>query len=104
MATESILFGEALQASAQVWLDELGKTDRNSLQALIELAVTERTRLSDCLDKLNPGQPVANALADFNRLRSRLNKVAKGENSTSSDLGLRLEGSKDKGPPSERLC
>ena len=104
MSTHHVLFGDALRSSAQPWLDELGKSDRDRLLALFDLAIDEKTRLSDCLTRLYPGTETTRALADLTRLRMRLNDAADGSPPTKPDLGFRFHvDSKKKNPPTERF-
>ena len=103
MTTNHVLFGESLRSSAEPWLEELGKSDRDRLLALFGLATAEKTRLSDCLTKLFPGQEATRALADLTRLRKRLNDAADGDKHTKPDLGFRFHvDTKKKNPPTER--
>ena len=90
------LFDDSLREVAKPWLEELGKSDRGRLQNLINLSITEKTRLSEVLAKLFPGEDIQTALANLNRLRNRLNDV--GE-----PLGLSCRvDTKKKSPPEER--
>lgn len=98
------LFGEALRNSVGPWLDELGKSDRERLEKLIDLSITERIALSECLKALYPRVAEQKALADFTKLRKRANDAADGGDGR-PDLGFRLNvDSKKKTPPSQRAC
>ena len=90
------LFGDSLREAAKPWLEELGKSDRDRLQKLLNLSITEKTRLSEVLAKLFPGEDTQTALANLNRLRNRLNDVG-------GPLGLSFKvDTKKKSPPEER--
>src|SRR5689334_16347934 len=100
-ATPHPLFGDALRAAAAPWREELGKSDRERLDALIDLAVTERIRLSDCLAKLFPDNETKKAQTALTSFRKRLNDAAA---EAKPRLGLRFEvDTKKKNPPAERL-
>ncbi|HTI70514.1 MAG TPA: TIR domain-containing protein [Candidatus Limnocylindria bacterium] len=105
MGQESRLFGPALVSATRTWLTELGKSDRDRLDTLVKMAVTDRIRVSDCLAKLFPELNTQKSLAAFTSLRMRLNGVAKGDGVSQHDLGLRFEiDSQKQSPPSERTC
>ncbi len=91
-----ILTGSALRSAATGWLEELGKSDRDRLQYLINLPDKEgKLRLSDCIVATGLGD-----LPNFTAFRTRVNQVAE-ENA----MNLRIEvDSKKKNPPTERLC
>ncbi len=103
MPTPPRLFGEALRAAAAPWREELGKSDRDRLDALLGLAVREHIPLSDCLAALFPGTETRKAQTALTSFRKRLNDAAKGEGR--ADLGLRFQvDTKKQNPPTERLC
>ncbi|MGZ3458538.1 MAG: TIR domain-containing protein, partial [Archangium sp.] len=103
MSANPVLFGEALRSAAVPWGEELGKSDRDRLNALLGLAVREQIRLSDCLTALFPGVETRKAQTALASFRKRLNDAAKGEGR--ADLGLRfLVDTKKQNPPDERLC
>ena len=43
------LYGEALRAAVGPWKNEVARADVARLDALVGIATTERTRLSDCI-------------------------------------------------------
>jgi WD40 repeat protein len=103
MADNPILFGEVLRSVAGPWRDELGKSDRDRLDALLELSVTERIRLADCLDKLFKGVEPKKAQTALTSFRKRLNDASQGEGR--ADLGFRFHvDTKKQNPPAERVC
>ena len=56
-----MLHGEALRAAVAPWREEVGKADRDRLDALVRIATAERTRLSECIRATFPDlmQPLA---------------------------------------------
>ncbi|HYO51816.1 TIR domain-containing protein, partial [Archangium sp.] len=103
MSATPLLFGEALRSAAAPWREELGKSDRDRLDALLGLAVRDRIRLSDCLTALFPGMETRKAQTALTSFRKRLNDAAKGEGR--ADLGLRFQvDTKKQNPPAERFC
>lgn len=78
--------------------------DKERLRSLIDLAVTEKFRLSDALAKVFPGIESSKALADMTKLRNRLNAASHGD-ADHLPLHLRFHvDSKKKSPPDQRLC
>ncbi|WP_224362127.1 eIF2A-related protein [Hyalangium versicolor] len=103
MIVNLLLFGEALRSAAGPWRDELGKSDRERLDKLLGLAVTERFRLSDCLQALFPGEEQRKAQTALTSFRKRINDASQGEGR--ADLGLRFHvDTKKQNPPEERFC
>ncbi|WP_395740501.1 eIF2A-related protein [Prosthecobacter sp.] len=96
MSLSVTLFGDSLRDAAKPWLEELGKSDRDRLQKLLNLALTDKIRLSEVLARLFPGEDTQTALANLTRLRNRLNEVG-------ASLGLSFKvDTKKKSPPEER--
>ncbi|WP_395855197.1 TIR domain-containing protein [Cystobacter fuscus] len=103
MTTHSKLWGEALRAAVGPWREELGKSDRERLDALVGLSVREDIRLSDCLTALFPNVDTQKAQTALTSFRKRLNDAATAEGHP--DLGLRFQvDTKKKNPPTERHC
>ncbi|HEX8825948.1 MAG TPA: TIR domain-containing protein, partial [Archangium sp.] len=103
MSVTPILFGDALRAAAAPWREELGKSDRERLDALLGLTVRERIRMSDCLTALFPGMETQKAQTALTSFRKRLNDAAEGEGR--ADLGLRFNvDTKKQSPPTDRFC
>ncbi|WNG15045.1 TIR domain-containing protein [Cystobacter fuscus] len=103
MTTHSKLWGEALRAAVSPWREELGKSDRERLDALVGLSVREDIRLSDCLTALFPNVDTQKAQTALTSFRKRLNDAATEEGRP--NLGLRFEvDTKKKNPPTERHC
>ncbi|MFY0573741.1 hypothetical protein ACN28S_04660 [Cystobacter fuscus] len=98
MTTHSKLWGEALRAAVGPWREELGKSDRDRLDALVGLSVREDIRLSDCLTALFPNVDTQKAQTALTSFRKRLNDAATEEGRP--NLGLRFEvDTKKKNPP-----
>ncbi len=103
MAATPKLFGEVLRSVAAPWREELGKSDRDRFEALLNLSVSEHIRLSDCLEKLFRDMEPKKALTAFTSFRKRLNDAAQPEGGV--DLGFRFHvDSKKQNPPAERIC
>jgi len=102
MATVATLHGEALRAAVVPWREEVGRADRERLDALVRLATSERTRLSDCLQVTFPGQPTRKALAALTSFRKRINDAAEAAR---PPLVLRFQvDTRKQSPPAEREC
>lgn len=96
MSLSVTLFGDSLRDAAKPWLEELGKSDRERLHKLLNLAITEQIRLSEVLARLFPDEDTQTGLANLTRLRNRLNEAG-------APLGLSCKvDSKKKNPPEER--
>lgn len=70
------LRGKALRDAAGPWREELGKSDRERLDALVELSVGDDIQLSDCLARLFPEMDTQKAQAALTSFRKRLNDAA----------------------------
>ncbi|HEX8702735.1 MAG TPA: TIR domain-containing protein [Myxococcaceae bacterium] len=103
MAANPKLFGKLLLSAAAPWRDELGKSDRDRFDALLDLSVTEHIRLSDCLEKLFPGMEPTKTQTAFASFRERLNDAA--QRGGGVDLGFRFHvDTAEQNPPAERIC
>ncbi|WP_395751191.1 PQQ-binding-like beta-propeller repeat protein [Prosthecobacter sp.] len=96
MSLSVTLFGDSLRDAAKPWLEELGKSDRDRLQKLLNLSLTDKIRLSEALARLFPGEDTQTALANLTRLRNRLNEVG-----LPLSLSCKVDNKK-KSPPEER--
>jgi uncharacterized protein YjbI with pentapeptide repeats len=103
MTTHPKLWGEALRAAIGPWREELGKSDRDRLDALVGLSVREDIRLSDCLTALFPNVDTQKAQTALTSFRKRLNDAALGEGRPDLDLRFQVD-TKKKNPPTERHC
>ena len=95
-----VLYGELLRSVAQFLLEDLGASDRNRVQQILQLAVGEKIRLSDCFPALFPDLDQVKALKALTNFRSRFNQLAE-------EKGIELRfvvDSHKRDAPSARFC
>src|SRR5262249_35273406 len=95
-----ILYGDLLRSVVQPLLGEFGTSDRNRVEQILQLAVAERVRLSECFPALFPDADQAKALKALTNFRSRFNQVAEEKG-----VELRLVADDHKrDAPTNRFC